>query len=131
MFVGGAGVSIARGRYWRGTALSRRAPGNARRMASSLAGSRAGQPAVRAPSSDGSSNEFGCFAVDSFIVAPGPLMSTPVTAAEFLDYIRKSGVVEPNDLDVSLTELRAKSELPEEAKELAKALIQQGLLTHF
>jgi serine/threonine protein kinase len=58
-------------------------------------------------------------------------MSTPVTAAEFLDYIRRSGVVEPNDLDASLAELRANSKLPGEAKELAKALIERGVLTHF
>jgi serine/threonine protein kinase len=58
-------------------------------------------------------------------------MSTRITTGEFLDLVRRSGVVELSSLEASLAQLRGESQLPGEAKELAEALIQRGVLTHF
>ena len=58
-------------------------------------------------------------------------MSTPLTAADFVEYVRKSGVVDSERLDSTLAEIDAESFQPAEAKRLAEALIAHGILTFF
>src|SRR5262249_37616019 len=58
-------------------------------------------------------------------------MATPITTVDFIEFVRKSGVVDPAALEASLAALRANRAMPDEAKELAKTLIQDGVLTHF
>jgi serine/threonine protein kinase len=58
-------------------------------------------------------------------------MPTPTTVDEFVDLVRKSGVVDAKSLDASLTQLRAQAPLPGQPKELAGALVRGGTLTHF
>ena len=58
-------------------------------------------------------------------------MPSPTTDAEFLELVRKSGVVEDKRLDTYLDKLRAESALPPEPPRLAGVLVRDGLLTHF
>jgi serine/threonine protein kinase len=58
-------------------------------------------------------------------------MPAPATIADFLELVRKSGVVDPHGLEASLDQLRAAKALPEEPKELARLLIRGRLLTVF
>jgi serine/threonine protein kinase len=58
-------------------------------------------------------------------------MPSPITAAEFLSCVRRSGVADSAQLDAALADIRATSALPGEAKQLAEALIKNGVLTFF
>ncbi len=58
-------------------------------------------------------------------------MPSPASAAEFLDLVRKSGVLDEKRLDAHVDKLRAAKTLPSEAGKLAGVLVRDGLLTHF
>ncbi len=58
-------------------------------------------------------------------------MPAPSTVDEFLDLTRKSGVVEEKRLNLFLERLRAHGKWPSDPKTLAKALIDNGIITHF
>ncbi len=56
-------------------------------------------------------------------------MPAPVTAAEFLDIARRSGLLEERDLNAYLR--KRGDELPAEPKDLAAEMVRDGLLTSF
>src|SRR5437762_4184026 len=58
-------------------------------------------------------------------------MNAPATVDEFLDLVRKSGVVDERRLAAYLEKERPASPLPSEPKKLAECLVRDGLLTHF
>ncbi|HWG44186.1 MAG TPA: protein kinase [Gemmataceae bacterium] len=58
-------------------------------------------------------------------------MPSPTTIDEFLDLVRKSGVVEDKRLTTYLDKLRASQPLPSEPGRLAGLLVRDGMLTHF
>jgi eukaryotic-like serine/threonine-protein kinase len=58
-------------------------------------------------------------------------MAAPTTIAEFIDLVRKSGVIDEKRLDATLDKLRAAGPLPPEPPRLAGVLVAEGLLTHF
>jgi serine/threonine protein kinase len=58
-------------------------------------------------------------------------MPAPTTVSEFVDLVRKSGVVDSKSLDSAIEQLRAQTTLPGQPKELAGSLVQGGTLTHF
>jgi eukaryotic-like serine/threonine-protein kinase len=58
-------------------------------------------------------------------------MPAPSTADEFLELVRKSGVVEDKRLAAHLEKLRAAGPLPPEPPRLAGQLVRDGVLTHF
>jgi serine/threonine protein kinase len=58
-------------------------------------------------------------------------MASPTSSAEFLDLVRKSGVLEDKRLDAHLEKLRAAGAVPEEPAKLAGILVRDGLLTNF
>jgi serine/threonine protein kinase len=58
-------------------------------------------------------------------------MPAPATIADFLELVRKSGVVDPLGLEARLDELRAAQALPTAPRELARLLIRDRLLTVF
>jgi serine/threonine protein kinase len=58
-------------------------------------------------------------------------MPAPSINDEFLDLIRKSGVVDLQELDACLEPLRAAGKWPGEPKQLAGWLVRQGVLTLF
>jgi serine/threonine protein kinase len=58
-------------------------------------------------------------------------MAAPSTSAEFLEIVRKSGLVEQNRLDAWLHQQGAASSLPSAPKQLAVLFVQEGLLTNF
>jgi serine/threonine protein kinase len=58
-------------------------------------------------------------------------MPAPSTSDEFLDLIRKSGVLEEKRLDAYLDKARAAGPLPTEASKLAGVLVRDAILTHF
>ena len=58
-------------------------------------------------------------------------MPAPSTIDEFLDLVRKSGVVDEKRLQAQLSSLRAAGQLPPEPGKLALQLIRDGVLTHF
>jgi serine/threonine protein kinase len=58
-------------------------------------------------------------------------MPAPSTTEEFLDLVRKSGVVEDKRLDAYLVRLRAAGPVPPEPAKAAGLLIRDGILTHF
>src|SRR5215475_9455325 len=58
-------------------------------------------------------------------------MPSPTTVAEFVELVRKSGVVDEKRLDAHLEKLRAASALPAEPNRLAGVLVRDGVLTHF
>src|SRR5262245_20267339 len=58
-------------------------------------------------------------------------MPSPITVADFLELVRKSGVVDEKRLDGQLEKLRASSTLPTEPARLAGILVVNGILTHF
>src|SRR5262245_58012533 len=60
----------------------------------------------------------------------GP-MPAPSTADEFLDLIRKSGVVEEPRLSAYIKQLQSCTNLPAEMPKFAGLLVRDGLLTHF
>jgi hypothetical protein len=55
----------------------------------------------------------------------------PPTSDAFVELVRKSGLLEPDRFDTYLNQQRAIAGLPGEPKELATALIRDGLLTYF
>src|SRR5262249_1416288 len=61
----------------------------------------------------------------------GRAMASPASTAEFLDLVRKSGVLDEKRLDAHLEKLRAAGGLPNEPGKLAGFLVRDGLLTHF
>jgi len=58
-------------------------------------------------------------------------MPAPTTTDEFLDLVRKSGVVDEKRLSAYLAKLRAAGPLPPEPGKLAGILVRDGILTHF
>jgi eukaryotic-like serine/threonine-protein kinase len=58
-------------------------------------------------------------------------MPVPTSIHEFLELVRKSGVLEEKRLESHVQKLRDSGELPADAVKLAAALVQDGLLTHF
>src|SRR5947208_6013795 len=66
---------------------------------------------------------------------PGPTkgrpMAAPATVDEYLDLVRKSGLLDEKRLDAYLDKLRASGPLPAEPGMVARFLIRDGLLTHF
>jgi serine/threonine protein kinase len=58
-------------------------------------------------------------------------MGPPATATEFLDLLRKSGLVEDRVLDAQLEKLRNGNALPDQSLALARLLIREGTLTKF
>src|SRR3954447_19762450 len=61
--------------------------------------------------------------------APGvPMPAPPASTAEFLDLIRKSGVVPPERFKAAVPD---PGQLPPEPQKAATTLIQKGLLTKF
>jgi serine/threonine protein kinase len=58
-------------------------------------------------------------------------MPSPTTNEEFLDLVRKSGVVDDKRLSAHLERLRAAGPLPPEPIKLAMQLVRDGVLTHF
>ncbi len=58
-------------------------------------------------------------------------MAAPASADEFLDLVRKSGVVDEKRLDTYVQQLRASGSMPDEPGKLAGYMVRDGLLTHF
>jgi eukaryotic-like serine/threonine-protein kinase len=58
-------------------------------------------------------------------------MPAPTTIDEFLQLVRKSGVLEDSRLDAHIDMLRAAGELPSKPPVLAKMLVRDGILTTF
>jgi serine/threonine protein kinase len=58
-------------------------------------------------------------------------MPSPTTNDEFLELVRKSGVVDEKRLDAYLDKARAAQALPAEPPRLAGLLVRDGVLTHF
>src|ERR1700686_4013012 len=55
----------------------------------------------------------------------------PVNMNEFLDLVRKSGVVDEKRLDAHVQKLQSGNLLPAEPSKVAGVLIRDGFLTHF
>lgn len=58
-------------------------------------------------------------------------MAAPSKVDEFLDLVRKSGVVDEKRLEAYLQKLRAGASLPDDLGRLAGILVRDGILTHF
>src|SRR5262249_28466666 len=58
-------------------------------------------------------------------------MAAPASPEEFVDLVRKSGVVEEKRVDAFVQQLRAGSNMPDRPERLAGLMVQDGLLTHF
>lgn len=58
-------------------------------------------------------------------------MPAPASVDEFLDLIRKSGVVEENRLSAYVKQLQATSQIPSELSKFAGLFVRDGLLTFF
>jgi eukaryotic-like serine/threonine-protein kinase len=58
-------------------------------------------------------------------------MPAPTTSEEFLDLVRKSGVIDAARLQAYVDQLRASGQLPSSPDDLARQLIQDGVITHF
>jgi serine/threonine protein kinase len=58
-------------------------------------------------------------------------MPAPTTIDEFLDLVRKSGVVEEKRLSAHLDTLRGSGQVPSEPVKLATQFVRDGVLTHF
>src|SRR5262249_53020737 len=63
--------------------------------------------------------------------AKGKPMPSPTTIDEFLELVRKSGVVDEKKLATYLERARAAGPLPAEPAKMAGLLVRDGLLTHF
>src|SRR6516225_7396686 len=61
----------------------------------------------------------------------GKGMAAPTTIEEFLDLVRKSGVVDEKRLDVYWEQLRAAAPLPADLGKLAGTFVRDGVLTQF
>ena len=58
-------------------------------------------------------------------------MPAPATVDEFIDLVRKSGIVDEKRLDPHLTKLRSSKTLPKEPGKLAGIMVRDGVLTQF
>src|SRR5215470_7450166 len=58
-------------------------------------------------------------------------MAAPASTEEFLDLVRKSGVLDEKRLDNYLSQLRSSTTLPEDPGKIAGILVRDGILTHF
>lgn len=58
-------------------------------------------------------------------------MARPLTAGEYLDLVRKSGIVDDHRLATYLAQPEAAQTLPAEPEQLARLLIRDGILTYF
>jgi eukaryotic-like serine/threonine-protein kinase len=58
-------------------------------------------------------------------------MPAPTTIGEFLELVRKSGVLEDKRLDVYVDKATAAGVLPQEPSKLGGLLVRDGILTHF
>jgi serine/threonine protein kinase len=58
-------------------------------------------------------------------------MPAPATIGDFLDLVRKSGVLEDKRLDAYVEKATAAGVVPEEPSKLAGLLVRDGILTHF
>src|SRR5947208_2182609 len=58
-------------------------------------------------------------------------MPAPSTIDEFLELVRKSGVIEEKRLSAHLDRLRSAASVPAEPKQLAIQLVRDGVITHF
>src|SRR3954447_13409467 len=58
-------------------------------------------------------------------------MPAPTTVRDFLDLVRKSGVVEEKRLAAYLDRLRNGPGLPPDPNQMARLMVADGLLTHF
>jgi serine/threonine protein kinase len=58
-------------------------------------------------------------------------MAVPGTSPEFLELVRKSGLLDEKRLDTHLAKLRAAGSLADDPGKLAGLLVRDGLLTHF
>src|SRR5262245_65929464 len=58
-------------------------------------------------------------------------MPAPSTVAEFVELVRKSGVVDEKRLDAYMEKLRAAEGVPAEPGQLAGLFVRDGLLTLF
>jgi serine/threonine protein kinase len=58
-------------------------------------------------------------------------MAAPATVSEFLDLVRRSGVVEEKRLDAYVEKLRTAESVPAEPAKLAGLLVRDGLVTQF
>src|SRR5262245_63985275 len=58
-------------------------------------------------------------------------MAAPASTDEFIDLVRKSGVVDDKRLDPFLQHVRSSSAMPDKAERLASQMVQESLLTHF
>jgi len=58
-------------------------------------------------------------------------MAAPATTEEFIDLVRKSGVVDEKRLDAFVQQMRSSGSTPDNAGKLAGLMVQEGLLTHF
>jgi serine/threonine protein kinase len=58
-------------------------------------------------------------------------MAAPSSPEEFLDLVRKSGVVDDKRLDAYLQKTRASGPLPNDLGKFAGILVRDGILTHF
>jgi len=58
-------------------------------------------------------------------------MPAPTSIDEFVELVRKSGVLDEKRLDAQVEKLREAGELPTDAVKLAAALVQDGFLTNF
>src|SRR5271155_1563692 len=58
-------------------------------------------------------------------------MAAPGSAEEFMDLVRKSGVVDEKRLDPYAQQLRASGSFPDEPGKFAGLMVRDGLLTHF
>jgi eukaryotic-like serine/threonine-protein kinase len=66
-----------------------------------------------------------------FAAAKGGPMPAPTTTDEFLNLVRKSGVVDEKRLGAYLARVRAAGSLPPEPAKFAGFLVRDGILTHF
>ncbi len=58
-------------------------------------------------------------------------MPAPANVTEFVDLVRKSGLIPEAKLEPSLDRLRADGRLPDAIEAVAQGLVRDGLLTHF
>jgi eukaryotic-like serine/threonine-protein kinase len=58
-------------------------------------------------------------------------MPAPTSTADFLELLRKSGVVDEKRLESHMEMLRASGDMPTDVVKLAAALVQDGVVTHF
>src|SRR5262245_11656185 len=58
-------------------------------------------------------------------------MPAPTTNEEFLELVRKSGVVDPTRLQAHVDSLQASGELAPDPPKLAAQLIRDGVITNF